>query len=361
MRIMFVSYAESHSNKWVNALVNRGHDVVFVMQKSKVNHIEALDSRIKIVQLPIWGKAGYILNASSLNKLVKSYQPDVVNVHYASGYGTMARLARVRNLVLSVWGSDVYDFPYKNWLCMRIIKSNLLFAKKIASTSNCMAEQVRKIIGDKKDIVITPFGIDIDQFKPAEEQKAHEYITIGNIKVISPKYGIDDLVRAFAIVKTQFQKEKKDIRCVIYGRGKQREEIEDIIKTLNLTEEISLPGEIPHSEVPNALREIDIFCATSILDSESFGVSVVEAEAMGIPVVVTDVDGFKEVVEDGVTGIIVKRHDIQEIATALIKLISDEQLRKQLGRNGRDRVLKLYKFEDNVKTMENLYRSVCEE
>ena len=363
MKILFVSYAESHSNKWVNALCDRGHDVVFAMQKSDVNHVEALNEKVIVEYLPFTGKAGYILNSIPLKLLELKYKPNVVNVHYASGYGTMARLAKVNNLVLSVWGSDVYDFPYINSFCMRLIRKNLLFAKKIASTSNCMADQVRKLIGEKKEITITPFGIDIRQFDPQKREINSEYLTIGNIKVISPKYGIDDLIKAFAIVKKHWSEglvDNKRLRCVVYGRGEQRAEIEKLIKELCLEEDVLLPGEIPHSKVPDALSSIDVFCATSVLNSESFGVSVVEAEAMGIPVVATDVDGFKEVVEDGVTGFIVKKHEVQEIADALIRLISDSVLRNTMGKNGRNRVMQLYNFDDNVTTMEKLYESVAE-
>ena len=63
---------------------------------------------------------GYYLNAPLLQRLAEKIKPDVVNAHYASGYGTLMRRAKLKNTVLSVWGSDVYDFPYKNRLFMWI-------------------------------------------------------------------------------------------------------------------------------------------------------------------------------------------------------------------------------------------------
>ena len=57
-------------------------------------------------------------------------------------------------------------------------------------------------------------------------------------------------------------------------------------------------GKIPNEKVPEALNKLDIFCVTSILNSESFGVAVVEAMACEVPVVATDVDGFREVVDE---------------------------------------------------------------
>ncbi len=368
MKILFLSYAESHSIKWVNALCDRGHQVYFVIQKNVVNKKADVNKKIKIFELPFEGKKGYILNSYALKKLVKKIDPDVVNVHYASGYGTMARLAGIKKELLSVWGSDVYDFPYKNRFCMYIIKKNLLHAKQIASTSNCMASQVKKIIYDKKKITVTPFGIDIEKFSPERfKEKSDATIVIGNIKVISPKYGIDDLIKAFELLRKDLLSTEgnkyiaQKIRCVIYGPGEQRDELIKMVKDKGLEEYIKFPGEIEANEVPEKLSGIDIFCATSVLDSESFGVSVVEAEAMEIPVVVTDVDGFREVVEDGITGIIVKRRNINEIYMALKKLVLDEELRHKMGKNGRKRVIEKYNFEDNVTIMEKIYFDIAKD
>ena len=75
-----------------------------------------------------------------LNTILRDWRPDILNAHYASGYGTTAALAGAKPLLLSVWGSDVYDFPYQGLLQAMLIRFNLRRATAIASTSRAMAD-----------------------------------------------------------------------------------------------------------------------------------------------------------------------------------------------------------------------------
>lgn len=108
--------------------------------------------------------------------------------------------------------------------------------------------------------------------------------------------------------------------------------------------------------MPEAISKFDIFCALS--RKESFGVAAVEAMAMKKPVVASDADGFKEVIEDGKTGLIISRKEINKAKDALKKLVLDEKMRTKMGNNGRQRVEQLYSWNDNVEKMLNLYERV---
>ena len=79
---------------------------------------------------------------------------------------------------------------------------------------------------------------------------------------------------------------------------------------------------------------------------------------MGIPIVASDVSGFKEVIDDGVTGIIVERKSDKKAAKALERLVLDNKLRNAMGYAGRERVERLYDWEKNVGIMENIYCSI---
>lgn len=304
---------------------------------------------------------GYYLNAIWLHKLEEKIEPDVVNVHYASGYGTLMRMAGLKNTILSVWGSDVYDFPYKNWLCMKIIRKNLNYSKKIASTSYSMAEQTRKIMHKNSNIAITPFGVDLHQFTKKEMNGRSDRIIIGCIKALEQKYGINYLIKAIKLLLVKLEENgltdiANKIYCCIYGDGSQREILQNLIDNLGMAEVITLKGKIPHEKVPSILSEMDIFCVLS--EMESFGVAAVEASAVGIPVVASDALGFKEVIEDGVTGIIIKRKSPEAAEKALEQLVIDRDLCIRMGQAGRKRVEKLYNWEENVVAMEKVYISM---
>jgi glycosyltransferase involved in cell wall biosynthesis len=96
----------------------------------------------------------------------------------------------------------------------------------------------------------------------------------------------------------------------------------------------------------------------SSLDSESFGVAVVEASACEIPVVVSDVGGLPEVVENNISGFIVKSRDPEAAAIAIEKLILSKSLRLKMGNAGRERVLQNYNWTNNVTLVIEIYNSL---
>lgn len=361
MKIMFVSAANStHTVRWVNALAERGHEVYLVSNRGHEPKEDALNSRVKLYLMKHSGGKGYYLNSGELRKIAKRINPDVINVHYASGYGTLARKARLPKYILSVWGSDVYDFPYESRVKNHILKRNVRSASYLASTSNCMAVQLKKVMQDEKlEITITPFGVDLNKFDPKKYKEIEkEELIIGNIKALEEIYGIEEMILAFRDLKKELEQEhySRKIKLLIYGSGSKKEQYEDLINKQNLQDSVFLKGKIPNMKVPEAISEFDIFCALS--RKESFGVAAVEAMAMKKPVVASDADGFKEVIEDGKTGLIISRKEINKAKDALKKLVLDEKMRTKMGNNGRQRVEQLYSWNDNVEKMLNLYERV---
>lgn len=358
MRILFLAAADStHTVRWVNALSERGHEVYLICNKGHAPKIDNLSEKVKLYLLKHAGMKGYYLNSLELRKITKTVKPDVINVHYASGYGTLARIARVQPTLLSVWGSDVYEFPYQSKCKEKILKKNLRYARGIAATSYCMAEQVRKVLDDsQKEIAVTPFGIDISKFAPWNEEKENSNIVIGNVKSLKAVYGIEDLIKAFNILYQELNNENKCgiaelLRLEIYGDGEDKGKLEKLIRSLRLEDKIILKGKIPNEQVPKVLNKMDIFCATSL--RESFGVSLLEAMAMKLPIVATDTVGFKEIVGDA--GLVVDTGNIEKISKALKRLVLDTSLRKEYGEKGRKRVKELYDWDENVSKMEILY------
>lgn len=368
MKVLFLSAANSiHTVKWVNSLVKRKIDILLVYNKGHEPQIDNLDKRVKMHCLKYSGNLGYYLNAKELRSVFQKFKPDLVNVHYASGYGTLARRARIAPVLLSVWGSDVYDFPYEGKIKNIILKRNVRYATVLASTSNCMANQLRKVMNDESlQIYVTPFGVDIQEFslENYSQKKNNNEIVICNIKMLKPKYGIKEIILAIDLLVNDhdfMKKCGKNIRLMIFGEGEQKEELKNLVEEKKLEDVVNFCGKIPNKQVPEELSKADIFCAFSQLNSESFGVAVVEAMAMKVPVVVSDVDGFKEVVRDSETGFVVKRDDIVACKQAIEKLVLDDKLRIKMGEAGRKRVEVCYSWDKNVDTMLELYKNIGKE
>lgn len=357
MRVLFLSAANSiHTVRWVNALSELGNEITLVSQRDHKALKSSVSRKVKIIYLPFGGGKGYYLNAIALRSIYKKGTFDIINVHYASGYGTLARIAKLPNILLSVWGSDVYDFPYESKLKETILRKNLKYASAIASTSHCMAKQTRKFLKSGKEIWVTPFGVDINRFCPDSNKKENGKFVFGIIKTLSSKYGIDTVIQAFAaFLDKGDEKEKENIYLEIYGKGELLEKLKDLARNLKIEKQVLFKGYIPNEKVPEALQRMDVFLLGSRLNSESFGVAAVEAMACGLPVIATKVDGFKEVVKDGITGFLVDIDDADEMGKYINVLYQDKGLRHQMGIKGRERAEKLYKWEENVTLMESIY------
>jgi glycosyltransferase involved in cell wall biosynthesis len=92
--------------------------------------------------------------------------------------------------------------------------------------------------------------------------------------------------------------------------------------------------------------------------SESFGMSLVEAMASGKPVVATRVGGMTEIVDDGQCGVLVPRGDPHALADAILRVVSSDETRRQMGRSGRERAVSLYSWSQIAARMLTLYEAV---
>lgn len=360
MNIALLAPANSiHTQRWVYALWRRGHAVTLFSQHRAPT--EAMLSGARVEQLPFAGSAGYFLNVRSFRARLADLKPDLLNAHYASGYGTTAALSGFRPILLSVWGSDVFDFPYESWAKGVMLRRNLRSASRLASTSRVMARQVHKLVPELPPAYVTPFGVDCDHFchKPIQDPR---FLTVGTVKTLAHKYGIDLLIDAFARVVRAMQNESPStasrLRLMLIGGGEERTSLDALATALGVRDQVLFVGPVSHSEVPAWLNRLDIFVAASRLDSESFGVAAVEASACGLPVVVSDAGGLPEVVRSGETGFVVPRENPPALAEAIRRLALDADLRRRMGVAGRKFVLSMYEWEHCVDTMETTYREV---
>ena len=120
---------------------------------------------------------------------------------------------------------------------------------------------------------------------------------------------------------------------------------------------VSLTGPIPPSGLTDYFRQADIFIFPSICQ-EAFGMPIAEAMVAGVPVVATQAGAFPELVEDGKTGILVKRSDADALAEAIIQLLADEQQRKSMGSAGCEKAVDSFSFEKIADDLLSQYESL---
>ncbi len=328
MKVILLSAGDNpHTEKIANEL-SKEHSVFLVsLHPLSSNYSD----RVVKDKLTLNPGLGYIFSFFELRKIIKEVKPDILNAHYASGYGLLASLSGFEHAVLSLWGSDIYIFPRKSFLHKWLIGYNIRKSKVVASTSRVMLDRARTMF-NFDNYIITPFGVDTKKFSPKPKLNIEETVTIGTVKSLKKIYGIDILIKSYALVLHKLDNSKR-IRLRIAGDGPEMDYLKSLSVSLGISESVEFIGRINNSEVPDFLNELDVFCSLS--HSESFGVSALEASSCGLPVVTSRADGFEETVIDNVTGYRVEHSNLNEVASILYKLIIDRQLRMKLGSSGR--------------------------
>lgn len=365
MKICILANPDSvHTRRWVTSLCSKKIDIVLIsLNKNNSsfydglenfsfyslgynNKLNSQDSKFK--------KLKYLFSVWKIKKIISREKPDILHAHYASSYGLVGALCSFHPYIISVWGSDIFDFPRSSALAKWLIKYSLSKADKILSTSHAMAEETKKYCN--KIIEVTPFGVDLKMFYKNRNRTLFgtNDIVIGTIKTLEKVYGIEYLIEAFAKVSEKLS--RQNLKLLIVGSGSCETEYKNLVKKLGIEDKVLFSGFVEHTFITEYYNNIDIFVVPSL--SESFGVSVLEASACELPVIVTDTGGLPEVVDKNVTGLVVPVKNAWEIAKVIELLIFDEKLRAEMGEKGRKRVTELFDWKKNVQLMIKIYNDL---
>lgn len=185
---------------------------------------------------------------------------------------------------------------------------------------------------------IIPNGIDVAHFSgpvPPAEGCGDGRPTILFVGRMEPRKGLRYLLRAYVQVK----REMPDARLIIVGpdgpesrarRGYQR------FVTSQGVQDVIFAGYVPYQDLPRYYQSADVSC-TPATGFESQGYVVLEALAAGTPVVASAIDGYAKVITHGQEGLLVPPKDPQALALALVHLLADKELRKEMGHHARQR------------------------
>ncbi|MBN1997362.1 glycosyltransferase [candidate division KSB1 bacterium] len=353
--------ANSHTQKWAAFFAPENEVSIISFRPAKIPNVKVYDiiPSIPVDIKPSFStmatikKFGYLFCVKQVKKFLKQIQPDIVNAHYASSYGMLGALSGFHPLIISVWGSDIFDFPRQSWIREQIIKHNLKKANYIVALSHTLSQET-KLYTNKK-ITLVPFGVDINRFKP-EDKNTKNGITIGIVKALEEKYGVTYLVKAFIKVTKLHQNTK----LLVVGQGSQETQMKKMCRDAGITKKVTFIGYVQNDRVPKLLNQMDIFVMPSILHSETLGVAALEASACGIPIVASRIGGVHEAVLDDSTGFLVEPKNVDQLVQKLDILIKDDALRQEMGKRGRKHVVENYNWEKNAAKMLHLYKEILE-
>lgn len=270
-----------------------------------------------------------LASALAVARLHRLLRPHVVHWHAARAHAIGALAALLAPGPARILSRRV-DF-----LVRRSPGSRLLYALPIDAIL-AISEGVRDALlrsgVPAARIRVVPSGIDLGPYtvpRDRETVRAREgigpdEILVLQVAALAPHKSQRDLLHAArdAIAR------RPDLRFWIAGEGALRGELERARDALGLGDRVRFLGF--REDVPDLLAAADLFCVSSYL--EGMGTSTLDAMAAGLPVVATRVGGIPEIVEHGVTGLLVPARDPAALAEALVTLASDPALRERMGR-----------------------------
>lgn len=183
---------------------------------------------------------------------------------------------------------------------------------------------------EHKRIRYIPNGVDTEFFKPSAKSKNQRptILFVGNI--VRAK-GLHNLLYAL----TQIRKEVPDINLFVVGEGSDKEFYIALAEKLNLRDSVVFLGFVQKHRLPKVYSQADVFCCPS--EGEPFGMVNLEAMACGTPVVGFKAGGLPDYIDETV-GLLVSPYKYMELAKAILFLLQDRKLRRQMGRSARKRV-----------------------
>ena len=175
--------------------------------------------------------------------------------------------------------------------------------------------------------------------------------------VLIPRKGFVHLVEAMPEVLEHF-----DCELIIGGEGPERSRILKRAQQLGVANRVRLLGQVSTADVPEMMREADVFVLPSVPESsgydETLGVVLLEALASGTPCVASRSGGIPDVVEDKVDGFLVPPGDSSGLARSILRLLRDDALTETMGRTGRRKVEQRFSLERNAENTVAVYNEI---
>ena len=317
-----------------------GHDVKVIAPTSRVirdfedrfiaiGRPYPIPSSDSVIRIPI-----SMHLAPAIKKVLDRERFDIIHLHEPFMPMLCSAMVRFSNTVNvgtfhAAEGKPGYNWgrPISTWMIQRRLHN---LHGRIAVSKPAQEYHSKYIPGSYE---IIPNGINLEHFSdsvtPMEEflDGKLNILFVGRLEF---RKGLNYLLNAFLRVKQEIP----ESRLIVVGPGTRlRKRYERWVSKTGL-KDVVFVGYVSNEDKARYYKTADIFCAPAT-SRESFGIVLLEAMATGKPVVATNIPGYASVVSDGEDGLLVPPQNYQELARALLTLLNDEALRKQMAARGK--------------------------
>ena len=298
---------------------------------------------------------------TDLVSLVRRRNARVLHVHgyAAADFGRVAARMSGAKLILHEHFADP-RMPAYQGLADRLLAPLTDRAIAVSHSTRDFLVSKRSVPAERVRLIWN--GAPLGEFAPGGRDRAlaarrelglpEEALVIGTIGRLNAQKGHTHLLDALALLRTRLP----DLWTLIVGDGDLMESLKEQAARLGLGDRVVFAGH--RTDVPDLLAALDVFCISSLY--EGTPLALFEAMAAGRPIVSTAVDGCREVLEDGVSGVLIPPADAKALAGALERVVTNAELREALGRRALEESRR-YDVQACVEQMQTLYDQVLAE
>ncbi|GBC77092.1 N-acetyl-alpha-D-glucosaminyl L-malate synthase [bacterium HR08] len=346
-------------------LARRGHTVHFIAASLPMRLTELSDRlffhEVEMLEYPLFEHLPYDLAlATQQFRVACEYGLDLLHVHYAVPHAISAYLARemLRSsrylpVITTLHGTDI-TLVGRDRSYLPITRFGIAQSDGVTAVSQYLRRATCEIFG-LCDIRVIPNFINGEDYARRPRPELRERFAPAGEKILAhisnfrPIKRAPDCVEIFARVV-----ERVPSRLLMIGDGPDRARVEWLVERYGLTGHVHCVGKQPN--IADFLSIADLLLLPS--EMEAFGLAALEAMACEVPVIASRTGGVPEVVEDGVTGVLLPCGDIEAMAQAATALLQDDERRREMGRRARERALAHFSSERIIPMYEAYYREV---
>jgi glycosyltransferase involved in cell wall biosynthesis len=349
----------------------RGYETILVKGTEAPSEGDMLDFArdldVRPVVLPQLGREirwwDDVMAFWNLLTLIRRERPDIVHTHTAKA-GLLGRIAAWLAgvpLVVHTFHGHVFQGYFSPARTRIFVALERWLARRthrlVAVSERVRDEVLARGIGRPERFHVVPVGLDLQRFAECDPRRGQLRVElrlppqaplVGIVARLVPIKRHELFLAAAAAVATRMP----SCRFLVVGDGERRHALEGMARELGITDRVLFLGW--RRDLERIYADLDVAVLTSA--NEGSPVSLIEAMASGVPVVGPRVGGVPDVIDDGVSGIVVPPGDAAPVAEAIVRLLGDVELRRKMGAAARERALRLYGADRLVADITALYR-----
>lgn len=293
----------------------------------------------------------YLTEALMIGVWMESKNQTHLHAHLGSQAATIAMFVKQVfgfSYSITVHGPDEFYDAHRQYLGEKVITSDF-----ICCISHFAKSQLSKLSPYEHwhKLEVSRLGVDPTVFEPKVFNPSPEVFEVICVGRLCSAKGQHILVDAIELLR----EEGRAIRLRLVGDGVDRRSLEDHVKERELSQDVIFEGAVNQDRIRDLYSRADAFSIPSF--AEGIPVVLMEAMSMEIPCVTTRITGIPELIRDGVDGILAAPSDVRGLADGLGQLMDNPEMREQMGKQARQRIVELYNLEKNVERLADVFRS----